>query len=78
MLSGLGKTDKWVLKFETENFCINSLMGWQTSSNTPSELNEIETLIKFTMKLDFDCIPCLDRNGANKIQLHNRKQTKVF
>ena len=39
MLSGLGKTDKWVLKFETENFCINSLMGWQTSSNTPSELN---------------------------------------
>ena len=39
MQSGLGKTDKWVIKFETENTGVNPLMGWDTSSNTLSELN---------------------------------------
>jgi NADH dehydrogenase (ubiquinone) Fe-S protein 4 len=39
MQSGLGKTDKWLLEFETENTGINPLMGWETSSNTLSELN---------------------------------------
>jgi hypothetical protein len=39
MQSGLGKIDKWVLEFDTENSGINPLMSWQTSSNTLSELN---------------------------------------
>ena len=39
MQSGLGKTDKWLFKFETENAGVNPLMGWETSSNTLSELN---------------------------------------
>ena len=39
MQSGLGKADKWVIKFETENTGINPLMGWETSTNTLSELN---------------------------------------
>ena len=39
MQSGLGKMDKWVIKFETENPNTNPLMGWETSSNTLSELN---------------------------------------
>ena len=39
MQSGLGKSDKWVLEFETENPGINPLMGWDSSSNTLSELN---------------------------------------
>ena len=39
MQSGLGKSDKWVIKFETENAGVNPLMGWETSSNTLSELN---------------------------------------
>ena len=39
MQSGRGKSYKWVLKFETENAGINPLMGWETSSNTLSELN---------------------------------------
>ena len=45
MQSGLGKADKWVIKFETENAGINPLMGWETSSNTLSELN-----LEFTSK----------------------------
>jgi len=39
MQSGLGKTDKWIIKFETENTGVNPLMGWETSTNTISELN---------------------------------------
>ena len=39
MQSGLGKIDKWVIKFETEDDSINPLMGWTSSTNTLSELN---------------------------------------
>jgi len=39
MQSGLGKRDKWLIEFETENTGVNPLMGWETSSNTLSELN---------------------------------------
>ena len=45
MQSGLGKTDKWIIKFETENTGVNPLMGWETSTNTISELN-LEFLTK--------------------------------
>ena len=39
MQSGLGKSDKWILEFETKNTGINPLMGWETSTDTFSELN---------------------------------------
>ena len=39
MQSGYGKTDKWVLEFQTLNPTINPLMGWESSSDTLSELN---------------------------------------
>ena len=39
MQSGLGKSDKWTIEFETEDAGVNPLMGWETSSNTLSELN---------------------------------------
>ena len=39
MQSGPGKTDKWIIKFDTENAGVNPLMGWETSTNTLSELN---------------------------------------
>jgi hypothetical protein len=38
MQSGCGKTNKWILEFEIENSGINPLMGWETSTNTLSEL----------------------------------------
>ena len=38
MQSGLGKINKWILEFETEDPSINPLMGWESSSNTLSEL----------------------------------------
>tara|TARA_B100000035_G_scaffold177253_1_gene151156 strand:+ start:242 stop:523 length:282 start_codon:yes stop_codon:yes gene_type:complete len=38
MQSGLGKTDKWILEFETKDPTKNPLMGWESSSDTFSEL----------------------------------------
>ena len=62
MQSGLGKTDKWVIEFETENAGINPLMGWETSSDTLSELNlefsSKELAIEYAKKnkIDFELI----------------------
>jgi|TARA_B100000085_G_C18338971_1_gene429500 hypothetical protein len=38
MQSGQGKTDKWVLEFETKDPSKNPLMGWESSADTLSEL----------------------------------------
>ena len=62
MQSGLGKTDKWIIKFDTENEGINPLMGWETSTNTLSELNLEFSTKKLAIdyakknKIDFEVI----------------------
>ena len=38
MQSGNGKTDKWILEFETMDPTSNPLMGWESSSDTYTEL----------------------------------------
>ncbi len=38
MQSGLGKSDKWIIEFNTKNTGTNPLMGWESSSDTLSEL----------------------------------------
>ena len=38
MQSGVKKFDKWVLEFITEKPGINPLMGWESSTDTSSEL----------------------------------------
>jgi hypothetical protein len=38
MQSGDGKTDKWLLEFETKDPTKNPLMGWESSSDTLTEL----------------------------------------
>ena len=38
MQSGLGKTDKWILEFETKDPTKNPLMGWESSSDTLTEV----------------------------------------
>ena len=37
--SGLKKFDKWIIEFITKDPGINPLMGWESSSDTYSELN---------------------------------------
>ena len=38
MQSGKRNTKKWILEFETHDTGINSLMGWETSTDTMSEV----------------------------------------
>ena len=38
MQSGLKKFDKWIIEFITEKPGINPLMGWESSTDTNSEL----------------------------------------
>ena len=39
MQSGTKKFDKWIIEFITEKTGTNPLMGWESSSDTYSELN---------------------------------------
>ena len=38
MQSGLAKSDKWVVEFFTKKPSINPLMGWESSTDTLTEL----------------------------------------
>ena len=38
MQSGVKKFDKWIIEFITEKPGINPLMGWESSTDTSSEL----------------------------------------
>jgi len=38
MQSGKGKSKNWLLEFDTLNTGVNPLMGWETSTDTLSEI----------------------------------------
>ena len=38
MQSGIGKTKKWIFEYIDDSISINPLMGWESSTNTLSEL----------------------------------------
>ena len=77
MQSGLGKIDKWVIIFETENTGINPLMGWETSSNTLSEVNlefstkELAVEYAKKNKIDFEVIEPQERKTIKKSYADN-------
>jgi hypothetical protein len=54
MQSGLNKTGKWILEFETKDPTQNPLMGWESSSDTLSELklefSSMELAINYAKK----------------------------
>ena len=77
MQSGLGKTDKWLIEFETKNTGINPLMGWETSSDTLSELHlefsTKELAIEYAKrnKISFEIIEPQKRKTVKKSYAHN-------
>jgi hypothetical protein len=77
MQSGLGKSDKWLIEFEIENTGINPLMGWETNSNTLSELNlefsSKELAIEYAKKnkIDFEVIEPQKRKTIKKSYADN-------
>ena len=77
MQSGLGKTDKWILEFETKDPTTNPLMGWESSSDTLSELKlEFSTKDKAIdyakkKKIDFEIIEPKKRKTIKKSYADN-------
>ena len=45
MQSGIGKTKRWILEYVDDSISINPLMGWESSSDTYTELK-----LEFTTK----------------------------
>ena len=72
MQSGRGKTTKWVLAFESKNTKTNPLMGWESSTDTYSELkmefSSKEKAIEYAKKkkIDFELIEPKERKIIKK------------
>ena len=77
MQSGLGKTDKWILEFETKDPTKNPLMGWESSTDTLSELklefSSKELAINYAKKkkIDFEIIEPKKRKTIKKSYADN-------
>ncbi len=75
--SGLGKTLKWVLQFETKDPTMNPLMGWESSSDTYSELRlefttkELAINYAKKKKIDFEIIEPKKRKIVKKSYADN-------
>ena len=77
MQSGMGKTNKWILEFKTKNPTKNPLMGWESSSDTLSELklefSSKELAINYAKKkkIDFEIIEPKKRKTVKKSYADN-------
>ena len=77
MQSGTGKTDKWILEFETKDPTNNPLMGWESSSDTYTELKlefstkELAVNYAKKNKIDFEIIEPKIRKVVKKSYADN-------
>ena len=70
MQSGLAKNDKWIIEYFTKKPGINPLMGWESSTDTLSELR-----LEFSSKES-----AIDYVKKNKIifEVIESKERKIF
>ena len=77
MQSGLGKSDKWILDFKTKDPGKYPLMGWESSTDTLSELklefSTKELAINYAKKkkIDFEIIDPKKRKIVKKSYADN-------
>jgi len=77
MQSGNGKTYKWILEYEIKDPTKNPLMGWESSSDTYSELklefSSKELAINYAKKkkIDFEIIEPKKRKTVKKSYADN-------
>ena len=77
MQSGIAKNNKWVLEFKTKDPTINPLMGWESSSDTYSELKlefvtkELAITYAKKNKIDFEIIEPKKRKVVKKSYAEN-------
>jgi len=72
MQSGTAKSNKWILEFITKDPTRNPLMGWESSSDTLTELKlefsskELAVNYAKKKKIDFDLIEPKKRKTVKK------------
>ncbi len=77
MQSGLAKSNNWVLEFKTQDPTKNPLMGWESSSDTYSELklefSSKELAINYAKKkkIEFELIEPKKRKTVKKSYADN-------
>ena len=77
MQSGQTKSNKWLLEFNTKDSTINPLMGWESSTETLSELKleftSKELAIEYAKrnKIDFELIEPQKRKIVKKSYADN-------
>ena len=77
MQSGNAKSDKWILEFKTKDPTKNPLMGWESSSDTLTELrlefSSMELAINYAKKkkIDFELIEPKKRKTVKKSYADN-------
>ena len=77
MQSGLSKSSKWIIEFNTKNPGINPLMGWESSTDTLSELKlefaTKELAIEYANKnkIDFEVVEPQKRKIIKKAYADN-------
>ena len=77
MQSGTGKRDRWILEFETKDPTNNPLMGWESSSDTYTELklefSTKELAINYAKKnkIDFEVVEPKIRKVVKKSYADN-------
>ena len=77
MQSGQAKSNKWLLEFNTKDSTINPLMGWESSTETLSELKleftSKELAIDYAKKnkIDFELIEPQKRKIVKKTYADN-------
>ena len=77
MQSGTAKKEKWILEFITKDPTKNPLMGWESSSDTLTELklefSSKELAINYAKKkkIDFDIIEPKKRKTVKKSYADN-------
>jgi len=77
MQSGLAKSNKWIIEFKTKDSGIEPLMGWESSTDTLSELKlEFSTkdlAIEYAKKnkIDFELIEPQKRKTVKKSYADN-------
>ena len=77
MQSGLAKTNKWIIEFKTKDSGVDPLMGWESSTDTLSELklefSTKELAIEYAKKnkIDFELIEPQKRKIVKKSYADN-------
>ena len=77
MQSGTAKNNKWILEYKTKNPTKNPLMGWESSTDTLTELklefSSKELAINYAKKkkIDYDLIEPKKRKTVKKSYADN-------